>query len=453
MKRGNIFGFGLLGQETDDALVVSVKPRKNFVAEVSAVPYREEVYDTESEEVPVFETNLTPLTALPTPTIRSVISDESALAVGLGESLRVRIFVDFDPIERAYDEQRMDVQMRPSNTREPFYAAQVDEIGTSRAVIGGVRQGETYDIRLRFTAMGRIPGAWATTSNHLVIGKSTPPDALQGVTISVFGGSALIRWSTPPELDVRFGGVVHFRHSAAMEDAEWSESVSIGDVAQARSLVAVLPLKPGSYLARVFDESGTPSDDVSVVTTKQASVLEFSNLDELQEDPDFSGTHDGTIASDGVLKLEGIGEFDDILDLDDEDEVPDLDSFGGLVAEGVYDFAYGFDLGEVKRVRLTTVIGAISVSVFDLMDAWDETLDTREDFDGTSQSNADCIVEVRHTDDDPSDSDAVFSAWERLDSAEFEARGFEFRALLSTEDAGFNVNVSELKIITDEVAA
>jgi len=59
-------------------------------------------------------------------------------------------------------------------------------------------------------------------------------------------------------------------------------------------------------------------------------------------------------------------------------------------------------------------------------------------------------VEVRSTDDDPGGS-PTWSAWDRLDSAEFEARGFDFRALLSTEDPAFNIQVSDLGIDVDEV--
>ena len=42
-------------------------------------------------------------------------------------------------------------------------------------------------------------------------------------------------------------------------------------------------------------------------------------------------------------------------------------------------------------------------------------------------------VQLRHTDDDPAGTPA-WSEWERIDSGEYEARGFEFRAILRTTD-------------------
>jgi hypothetical protein len=67
------------------------------------------------------------------------------------------------------------------------------------------------------------------------------------------------------------------------------------------------------------------------------------------------------------------------------------------------------------------------------------------------EAAGDAIVYVRHTDDDPAGTSPAWSAWERLDSAEFDARGFEFRVDLSTEDAAFNIAVSELGIDAEEL--
>jgi len=446
---GEIFGFGLLGQETDDASIIAIQPGTEFRASVVAVPYRPAMFDADTETIPTFKTNLTPLPVIPALTVRSVVSDESVLVRGPGESLRTRIVIEFDPFDDPrFDAPTVEITGRPTSTAEPFSRMETDLITSDKVIISGVNDGETLDLRLRFVVGGRLlPGPATIIFAHTVVGKSTNPSGLTGLTISVFGGQVFLRWDEPPELDVLFGGEVRFRHSADFTGATWSASSSIGTTVHARDLTAVLPLKPGTYLARVFDVSGNPSDAIASVTTKQANVLAFANVDSLNEHTAFTGIKTGVVADGGILKLTSIGLFDDIPDFD---ALSDLDSFGGITSTGTYDFAAGFDLVTVKRVRLTTRVGMTSINVLDFIDDRTNPMDDWEDFDGTLQAETDVVVFVRHTDDDPGGS-PTFSAFERLDSAEFEARGFDFRAVLTTNDPAFNVFVDTLGVDVEEV--
>ena len=198
----------------------------------------------------------------------------------------------------------------------------------------------------------------------------------------------------------------------------------------------------------MFDKQLRPSTVVKLAS-KQASVLTYANVDTVTESPTFSGTHSNTIEADGILKLVGSGLFDDIPDLDATTSL--LDSYGGVVLSGTYDFAGAFDLTTVQRVRLTTTVEAISTNVNDLIDDRTEVIDDWEDFDGTNQAVADCRVQVRHTDDNPAGSPVSWSSWETLDSAEFEARAFEFRALLTTTDPAFNIHVTGLSVVAEGI--
>jgi hypothetical protein len=250
------------------------------------------------------------------------------------------------------------------------------------------------------------------------------------MTITAFGAQALIRWDKPSELDVIFGGEVVFRHSPLFEGATWGASVTIGNSSRARTLFATLPLKAGTYLARVYDVDGTISEEVTTVTTKQASVHEFVNLDSLDEAPTFLGTHDNTEEVAGNLQLvEG--------------------SPRALL--GTYSFAQGFDFGTVQRVRLTTRIAVSSYSISDTIDGRLTDIDSWEDFDGVVQAGADARVFVRYTDTDP-EGTPVWSPWERVDSAEFENRAFQFKAELSADSADYNIAVSELGVDAEQIA-
>lgn len=441
---GDLFGFGVLGSETIEALVYALERSDNLTARVVTIPYSPDIYDAAAGDIPAFQTGVTPLEVVPAPTIASIVSDESALERGAGETLLVRAIITAVPID--FENPVLEVQLRPTNTGELWSNADIVRRNDASVTIGGVRQRETYDFRVRWRVEERGFGSpWTLQSNVTIVGKGTPPNPLVNMTGSVFGGQIFIRWDQPDELDVKFGGSVYFRHSMSFASPRWSESVSIGDTARARSLIAHLPLKPGTYLARVFDADGNPGG-VTTLSTKQASVLAFADVDSLDEHPSFAGTHDGTSGF-TTLKLSGLGLVDDIPDFD---EVGDLDSFGGVQTSGTYTFASGFDLSTVKKVRLTVRIDGFSQNVLDNLDERTELMDSWEDFDGTEQAQADAQVWVRQTDDDPTGT-PVWSTYERLDSAEFEARAFSFQARLMTDDPTYNFIVEELGVDVEEV--
>lgn len=445
---GDLFGFGILGDETIEGLVLSIEPQGDENARVSIIPNSPAIYSSDTGTIPPFDSKLTPLVAVPGLTISNVRSDESVLQLGSGNTLIPHIGVAVERTDTPLNVS-LDVQIRSSATLEPFYAASVTQSTDGEILIGNVEQGARYDIRARWRDPSRLPGIWTYIYGHTVVGQSTAPDALQNATISVFGGSALIRWDRPGELDVRFGGEVRWRHSPEtdVDLATWQSSTSIGQAAKGDDRICTLPLKPGTYLARVFDKSGRPSDVVKL-STKQASVLAYANVDTVTESPAFAGVNNGTVVEGNSLQLSGLGDFDSIPDLD---AVGNLDAFGGIAASGTYTFAGGFDLTTVTRVRLTSTVVAISINVLDLIDERSDMIDLWEDFDGTQQSATDCRVQVRHTDDDPNSSPVAWSVWNDLDSAEFEARGFQFRALLTTNDPAFNIRVDTLSVVAEEI--
>jgi len=429
---GDMCGFGLHGLESDDATVIAILPTSNMTAQIICIPYRAAIYSADTEEIPEFDTKVTPLAAIPAPSVRTVVSDETVMVVSSTGTLRMRVALTFDPLSTKYSmTPTIDVQMRHSGNNEPFFPAVIEDKGEGYVFIGDVRTGEVIDIRLRFAVPGGLPGPWTTISSHTVVGKSTLPAELKNMTISAFGAQAFIRWDQPTELDVIFGGKVEFRHSQLMTGAAWGESTSIGQAAFARALFAVLPLKEGTYFARVYDVDGNPAETITSVSTKQISVHEFENVTTIDEAPTFPGTHDDTEESSGNLKID--------------------DGVSPKVYEGTYTFSQGIDLTTVQRVRLTTRLTVSIFNVNDTIDSRVSNIDDWEDFDASLIGGADARVYVRHTDTDPSASPVTWSAWERLDSAEFEARAFQFYIILDRESVDYNINVSELGVDVEKI--
>src|SRR5690606_1596802 len=137
-----------------------------------------------------------------------------------------------------------------------------------------------------------------------VLGLTAPPAALQGLTIQTAGGLAILKWLPSADLDVRIGGRIVIRHSAALT-ATWATSVSMDEVAGSDA-VALVPLKPGTYLLRARDNSGNLGPVASVMT-KGAQVLPFAPVMSLAADPDWIGDKVNVAVDGAALKLLDIG--------------------------------------------------------------------------------------------------------------------------------------------------
>ncbi|PKR57510.1 hypothetical protein [Thalassospira lohafexi] len=304
-----------------------------------------------------------------------------------------------------------------------------------------------YDFRVK--AVNRI-GASSdyVTVRREIQGLGDTPSTPTGVTISVSGGFVFLRWNRSPDLDVTQGGVVRFRHCQAVSGATLSTSTSIGDDVPGGDTMAVLPLKPGSYLVQFIDAVGTVSDP-AVVTTDGATVLEYSTYDTVVESAVYDGTHDGTIVNeDGDLTLQGAGLVDDIIDFD---SVSSIDAYGGILTSGEYDWGSGFDFGTKRRMRLTASVTVEVVNVVDLIDDRMGLVDDWPDWDGESGGEGDCTIWVRTTDDDPNVS-PVWSEYQRLDSAEVFCRAVDPKAVLTVSDQSYNIRVSDMRITAEELA-
>ena len=257
-----------------------------------------------------------------------------------------------------------------------------------------------------------------------ILGLTAPPAALDSLSIQTAGGLAILKWSPSADLDVRIGGRIVIRHSGALT-ATWATSTSMDEVAGSDA-VALVPLKPGTYLVRARDNSGNLGPVASVVT-KGAQVLPFAPVMSLVADPDWIGDRINVAVDGAALKLADIS------------------------AEGIFTFPVGMDFGASRRVRLRSEIDVAALSLGGLFDDRTALIDGWLDVDDTDGAEIDVIVEVRSTDDDPAGV-PVWSGWSRLDSSEDEVRAVELRARLTSASPDCNVLVSKLRIHAEEVS-
>lgn len=290
-----------------------------------------------------------------------------------------------------------------------------------------------WEFRVKALSVLGVSSLWKNTAKE-ILGLTVPPQALENLTLQTAGGLAILKWNRAADPDVRVGGNIVIRHSKEAE-ATWSDSYSMDQVSGGEA-IAVLPLKPGTYLLRAEDSGGRLGPDVRV-TTKGAQALAFAPIDLLQADPVFPGSKTGLAVAGSAMTL-----------------ITATDAAGNpyvVDPEGFYQFGAGLDFGGLRRVRLRSEIGVGALALLDRIDARTSAIDGWADFDGAEGANIDVVLEVRETDDDPL-ATPNWGPWGRIDNHEIEARAIEARAILRTADPAFTPRVTQLRLYADEVA-
>jgi len=106
----------------------------------------------------------------------------------------------------------------------------------------------------------------------------------------------------------------------------------------------------------------------------------------------------------------------------------------------------------VTKVRVTGTLLGVAFAQSDTVDARTGNVDDWIDFDGASNlgSNADAWLECRQTDDNPSGS-PTWSAWKRLDAAEFACWGMQLRVQFRSYDPAYNVSLDTVVALAEKL--
>ena len=301
-----------------------------------------------------------------------------------------------------------------------------------------------YQFRVKaLTGLG-VSSAWATTEEIEISGLRAPPVAITGLTLQTAGGLAVLKWDMHADLDVRAGGFIYIRHSAAPAPS-WANSVSM-DVVSGSQAIAVVALKPGAYVLRAEDSSGNLGPAITV-STDGAQAVAFAPVTTLTEDTTFTGVKTDCFVNAGALQMATSSDIDTWVSVD---AIVNIDAQGGIEALASYNFAAGMNFGLVKRTRLRSIIDTSVLNILSDMDTRTGDVDSWVSFDGADGSEVDVYVEARTTQTNPAAA-PVWSGWSRVDSHEVQAWGVEARAILKSYDPSFTPIVSTLRLAADEV--
>ena len=268
-----------------------------------------------------------------------------------------------------------------------------------------------------------------TTTQELT-GVGDPPAGVSGLSVMTAGGLAILRWDMPDDITIRVNGGIEFRHENVTSGATWATATPIGERVSGSNNIAIMPLKAGTYLAKFFIRLANDvlqySSVPATVYTAQVALGSFTTLDTQTEDPTFGGSHTQTEVSSSKLRI--------------------------IAGKSVGEYAWTTYLNNtaVKRCRITVATTAAVTSRSDLIDNWAD-VDSRPSWDTTvSGHEATALTYVSTTNDDPTGS-PTWSDWRLIDSAEFSCWGARFRTDLWSLDETWNIEVSALSAVSEEI--
>ena len=450
---GDLVALGEWGSETRRLLVRDIQPHQDLTATLTLIDEAAGVHTADTGTVPPWDPGVTQPTRLPAPVITGVASDDLVMA-GVGSTyLTPRIIFGTEPC--AIPGVQTVVLYRPTGTDGQWLTPMTIEATATLIAISGVASGSDYDFRIGRTHPNYLASPMTQLNSVRIVGRANPPQGLQHLSLSpvAAGTQAMLQWDAVADLDVQYGGRIVFRHSAwPLAVASWGNSTSLGQAINGNQTNIQLPLKPGVYLARVYDTDGNESPTTAVASdTKQMSALGYTPFagSPLQEHPAFAGTKENCVVVGGVLQL-AAGNFDDVPDVD---ALSDWDTGGtGYASMATYHFAQTMDFGSVQRARITGV-AKVEASGADLIDGpgGAEMWDAPDDVDGTDSAPIDVQIWGRLTDDDPGAS-PVWGEARRIDCMEITCRAVgQLEARITTESQSFNVLVFELSLYADHL--
>ena len=294
-----------------------------------------------------------------------------------------------------------------------------------------------YDFHVRaINALG-VRSDWSVTTTREIFGLTAPPADIAGFTVIASGTNTIGSWNLVPDLDVRIGGRIAIRWTPLLSGAVWENGVAVADL-PGDAVSALMPLLTGTYLAKARDSSGNWSVNSSIWSITAAAAAGFPNSSSQTESPAFSGAKAAVIAVEGGIQLDAAGLIDS--QGANIDTWTGLDSTGGVVSAGTYDFATPMDFGTVALRRFTATVLAHAFDTGDYVDSM-ASIDSWDAMDGTAINDAGTSLLASVSQDG-----VTYSAWFPLMAADLTCSAAKFRLALSSNSPNHNILVSQLAI-------
>jgi|TARA_R100000482_G_scaffold98238_1_gene42236 predicted phage tail protein len=398
--------------------VVSVEEGDDGTFSVTALKYNESLYDAVEQDLNLTQRDITNVSASP-----EAVTSLTATEFLYQEGGTVHTGVDISWVSPITNVNDFVVKYRLDD--DNFEKITTESQSTQ---VKGLKAGE---LEVQVTARNFIGKSGPITKQTFTLaGKTAIPGDVQNLSIEpLSNNSATLHWDETVDLDVKVSGKVHIRHSNLTDgSATWSNSTDLISAISGSATEATVPLLEGEYLVKFEDDLLNKSATEASVVVDQPVAQTFFGVKTQRDDQitptPFTGTKTDTTYD---------STYDALI----------LDSDGLTAGTGEYVFPDTLDLEGVYSLDLERRLVSRGIYPTDLWDSKTELIDTWVDIDGGVVDQVNAEVYVRKTDDDPSSS-PTYSAWQPLTTGVFKARAFQFKAVLTSNDAAQNILVDEL---------
>lgn len=280
-----------------------------------------------------------------------------------------------------------------------------------------------------------------------VYGKTLPPADVTNFSINIIGTQAHLSWSPVGDLDLSH---YRIRHSRLTTGATYSDAVDLVFKVSRPAVSIVVPAITGTYFIKAYDKLDNASINATASVALVNDITGLNVIETITESPAFTGTkYECSVGDDGLvldtaLDFDSVtGNFDDVVGL--------FDGGGGTTSTyGTYEFADVLDLGNVYTSRITSYVEVGRIDYVNTFDAKEGDFDQAlGEFDGDPDSFDDTNVElwVSTTQDDPNGT-PTWTDYRQFFVGDYSARGFRFKAILTSSD---ETATPVLKVLTINV--
>ena len=285
----------------------------------------------------------------------------------------------------------------------------------------------TFDIRARAINTFGVRGDYTTTFNYGARPFAQPPADVVKISANVNQTTAVLSWEPVPDLDLSHYEVRFTREAVPV----WSNSVLLIDKVARPATSVTVASQAGTYLIKAVDKLDNKSVGAvgTTVAIDAADTIGLNLIRTITESPTFAGTKTNTRIVDGNSLT---------LDLNQ--------------TEGTYEFNAVFDLGFTFTSYVESFINIVQLDYANSFDDPVENFDLREglfDGDPASYDGSTAVVEVATTFDNPTSATATFTPFNTLSAGVFSARGYKFRARLTTNNLDVAPKITNLQVKID----
>ena len=318
-------------------------------------------------------------------------------------------------------------------------------------VIGNVEDDITYNLRAKIINTIGVSSSYVT-ANHLVIGKTTPPNDIENFRAEPNGNQLVLSWDAPTDLDLSH---ITINYANTLSNADFQNStVLIKKVGRPATSVTIQNIN-GAFLCYAVDKIGNMSTNPAIIYNSTANINNLNLLETINEHTNYGGVVSSTAVAENVLMLATSEFFDSASGDVDDATTKNFDggtTTANVVSNGTYDFENTYDLGSLQTAQITA---QITQSVGDrdrLFDNIGTSTDNATGFFDTEPNNFDgdapsqCGTQILYA---SSSDNSTFTSFQVFTSTQVYSRYLKFRAKLTSDNGSATPLISQLKVQVD----